>query len=204
MATITCGNCHETHSSAADVRSCYASHPARRGSATPAGRLDAAPSAAPLPLSPGVLEQLSAFDLTSALLDGLAAMPKERHAQVLTFRLGIGGSPPLRLQAIGLKLGVSRERARQLEERAVPLLVQAMKRSGAGQDALRVAARVIAPAEDGWDDRVVGVAHLLLPDAAPSAARRVLMAVSGVKASAKEQKAVRERPGRAARAGQRR
>ncbi|MEA3075310.1 MAG: hypothetical protein QOF60_218 [Actinomycetota bacterium] len=82
-------------------------------------------------------------------------MRSERHARVLAFRLGVADSPPLRLHTIGIELGVSRERVRQLEEMAMPRLVQALRTFDAGQQALRVTRDVIAPNHDGWEDRVI-------------------------------------------------
>jgi FtsZ-binding cell division protein ZapB len=48
----------------------------------------------------------------------VAKLP-ERDQKVLTARFGLNGSPPLRLVDTGALLGVGRERARQLEARAI-------------------------------------------------------------------------------------
>ena len=61
------------------------------------------------------------------LLDGLS----EREAFVVRRRLGIGGEPPLTLHEIGEQLGVTRERARQLERRAYLRLGQLARATAA-------------------------------------------------------------------------
>jgi RNA polymerase primary sigma factor len=53
-----------------------------------------------------------------AVLDLLVAL-SEREAYVVRRRLGIGGRPPQTLNEIGAELGVTRERARQLEAGAL-------------------------------------------------------------------------------------
>lgn len=63
----------------------------------------------------------------------------ERDAQVLRWRFGLEGATPLTLAEVGAALGVSRERARQLEERALKRLKEAW-----GEKALQYYRRLIA------------------------------------------------------------
>lgn len=62
-----------------------------------------------------------------------------REAQVLRWRYGLEGATPLTLAEVGEALGVSRERARQLEERALKHLREAW-----GEKALQYYRRLIA------------------------------------------------------------
>jgi RNA polymerase primary sigma factor len=51
---------------------------------------------------------------TQALNDALCALP-ERARRVLAFRYGLNGSDPMTLEEIGRRLGLTRERVRQIE-----------------------------------------------------------------------------------------
>jgi len=53
-----------------------------------------------------------------SLVDGL----DERQRKVLHLRFGLDGSPPHTLRAVGLKLGLTRERVRQIEHEALARL----------------------------------------------------------------------------------
>ena len=64
-----------------------------------------------------VAQQLLLLDLEHALLD----LP-ERQYELLTLRFGLGGGAPLTLAEVGARLGISRERARQLEGLALRTL----------------------------------------------------------------------------------
>ncbi len=69
---------------------------------------------------PGVaspVEDLDATRLEGALEHGLERLD-ERSRRILTWRFGLDGGPEHTLQQIGEKLGLSRERARQLEAAA--------------------------------------------------------------------------------------
>lgn len=57
------------------------------------------------------------------LLDGL----EEKEARVLKLRFGLDGQPPLTLQKIGDDLGLTRERVRQIEQKAMRKLAQSQK-----------------------------------------------------------------------------
>lgn len=61
-----------------------------------------------------------------------------RDAQILRWRYGLDGAPPRTLGEVGQALGVSRERARQLEERALKRLKEAW-----GEKALQFYLRLI-------------------------------------------------------------
>lgn len=58
-----------------------------------------------------------------------------REAEVLKLRFGIDVETPLTLREIGARLGVSRERVRQIEVRALRKLSERMGGDGAGEDA---------------------------------------------------------------------
>ncbi len=57
----------------------------------------------------------------------LATLPR-RDAQVLAWRFGLGGGPPLTLQEIGGRLGVTKQRVRQIEQAAL----KGLRRSASG------------------------------------------------------------------------
>jgi RNA polymerase primary sigma factor len=80
------------------------------------------------------LEALFHDELT-AIVDRLPA----RDAQILRWRYGLEGAVPQTLAEVGKALGVSRERARQLEERALKRLKEAW-----GEQALQFYRRLIA------------------------------------------------------------
>ncbi|HPO59806.1 MAG TPA: sigma-70 family RNA polymerase sigma factor, partial [Anaerolineaceae bacterium] len=55
------------------------------------------------------------------LREHLESLP-EREREVLEMRYGLGGEEPLTLQEIGRHMGITRERARQLELQAIKRL----------------------------------------------------------------------------------
>jgi RNA polymerase primary sigma factor len=63
-------------------------------------------------------EGLGRDELRTALAGALEGLP-ERERQILTWRFGIGGEEPQSYAAIGMRLGLSRERVRQLAERGL-------------------------------------------------------------------------------------
>jgi RNA polymerase primary sigma factor len=79
---------------------------------------------------PAAPQQLPGDELTSTeelqkivkMLDKL----EEREAQVLKLRFGINGTEPLTLKEIGVKLGLTRERIRQLQQSALKQLNELM------------------------------------------------------------------------------
>jgi RNA polymerase primary sigma factor len=61
------------------------------------------------------------IDLDEAVAKWMESLrPRER--QVLSYRFGLGGSPPLSLSKVGQVLGVSKERVRQIQEVALKIL----------------------------------------------------------------------------------
>jgi RNA polymerase primary sigma factor len=66
--------------------------------------------------------------LTSSVKDALSHL-RDREATVLRLYFGFGGGEPLTLEEIGQRLGVTRERVRQIKERALSKL----RRSELGQ-----------------------------------------------------------------------
>ncbi|MFH1616228.1 MAG: RNA polymerase sigma factor RpoD/SigA [Planctomycetota bacterium] len=51
---------------------------------------------------------------------------EQREAEVLTLRFGLGGQEPLTLKQIGEKLGLTRERVRQIQREAIAKLYESM------------------------------------------------------------------------------
>lgn len=72
-------------------------------------------------------------EILISLLEELLSELPEREQQILELRFGLGESEPLTLEEVGQRLGISRERVRQLEEQALdrlrgPLVRQGMER----------------------------------------------------------------------------
>ena len=66
----------------------------------------------------------------AGLMTRIAALP-EREATIIRLRYGLGGAgKPLTLRQIGAEIGLSRERVRQLEHRAIKRLRTAMEGNG--------------------------------------------------------------------------
>lgn len=72
------------------------------------------------------------------LLELVGQLP-DRDALVLRMRYGLEGTPPQTLAAIGKALGISRERVRQIEQRALSRLKKAW-----GKEELEFYRRLIA------------------------------------------------------------
>ena len=77
-----------------------------------------------------LIEDINAPDPEDTVLQGimdenlrehLESLP-EREREVLEMRYGLGGEEPLTLQEIGRRMGITRERARQLELQAIKRL----------------------------------------------------------------------------------
>ena len=69
----------------------------------------------------GVDEQAAAAELREQLLAALCALP-ERERAILTLRYGLDGQGPRTLEVVGQAFGLTRERARQIEARALQTL----------------------------------------------------------------------------------
>ncbi|MCE2391086.1 MAG: sigma-70 family RNA polymerase sigma factor [Proteobacteria bacterium] len=73
------------------------------------------------PEAPEVAEELDRSRLSTAVELSLGGLPR-RLRDILRWRFGIGGAEPETLEQIGRRLGLSRERVRQLEQQALGLL----------------------------------------------------------------------------------
>ena len=57
---------------------------------------------------------------------------KEREAKILRLYFGLDGEEPMTLEQIGALLGITRERVRQIKEKALSRLRHVVARAGAG------------------------------------------------------------------------
>jgi RNA polymerase primary sigma factor len=71
--------------------------------------------------SPGPDEELYAQALSRSIEDALGTL-SEREAKVLRLYFGLGNTEPLTLEQIGERFGITRERVRQIKERALSRL----------------------------------------------------------------------------------
>ncbi|MEX0912756.1 MAG: RNA polymerase sigma factor RpoD/SigA [Gemmatimonadota bacterium] len=71
--------------------------------------------------SPGPDEELYTEALTRSIEDALSTL-SEREAKVLRLYFGLGETDPLTLEQIGERFGITRERVRQIKERALSRL----------------------------------------------------------------------------------
>lgn len=170
---IRCGCCHDYHESTAAVRACCESR--RAAGAT---RRNEGGSSGP-PLSNDDAAQVVGLDLQGLLLSALESMTSQRHAEILRMRLGAGNTPPLTLERIGGQLGVSRERIRQIEDKARRRLVRQLKSSTEGQAAVARLVAATRPKEQGFEDRFIAVTAMLLPDWAVRPSRKLIAGLIG-------------------------
>ena len=64
------------------------------------------------------------------LLEHMLLHIDEREAEILSLRFGLGTEGPQTLREVGKRMGLSRERVRQIEKRALAKLKDAMTRGG--------------------------------------------------------------------------
>ncbi|MEA1996569.1 MAG: RNA polymerase sigma factor RpoD/SigA [Gemmatimonadota bacterium] len=74
--------------------------------------------------TPGPMEGVFKKDLTKAIDDMLSSI-KDREARILRFYYGLDNTEPMTLEEIGEVFGVTRERVRQIKEKAIKQLKQA-------------------------------------------------------------------------------
>ena len=61
-------------------------------------------------------------------IDHVLSTLEPREADIIRLRFGLEGRDPLTLEEVGVKIGVTRERVRQLQEQAIRNIRQNMKR----------------------------------------------------------------------------
>jgi RNA polymerase primary sigma factor len=86
----------------------------------------------PDPRGVSVEERMIREELCERLATALARLPGKQR-RVLAGRFGLAGGPALTLQEVGLREGVSRERARQIERDALTRLSRLIRHPAAGQ-----------------------------------------------------------------------
>jgi hypothetical protein len=124
--------------------------------------------------------ELAEVDLAGAVRTALDAMASARLADVLRMRLGIGETPPMTLEQIGLQIGVSRERVRQLEVKALSALKRSIRASPGGEELLARLTSAIRPGEPGSEARLAAAVEMLCPRwPAPLSAKMVEGFVGG-------------------------
>ncbi len=83
------------------------------------------------PVRPLQDEELIESDMAEDVTQALNTLP-DRHRQILSLYFGMDGDDPATYQEIGIRLGVSRERVRQLKEDALKKLRHPMHRKRLG------------------------------------------------------------------------
>lgn len=120
-----------------------------------------------------------ARDLVAAVVGSL---PSSRDRTVLTQRLALDGDAPLTLQSIGERMGISRERVRQLQEKALERMCRRRGPPGVRQYARQAIAGVLSQAESvgaGTGEGLLTLAEAALPALPVSLAARVMAQLAG-------------------------
>jgi Sigma-70, region 4 len=121
-----------------------------------------------------------ARDLVAA---AVGSLPSPRHRAVLTQRLALDGDAPLTLQSIGERMGISRERVRQLQERALERMCRRRRGPpGVGEYARQAIAAVLNQAESAGaeaGESLLTLAETALPAVPMGLAARVLAQLAG-------------------------
>ena len=120
-----------------------------------------------------------ARDLVAAVVGSL---PSPRDRAVLTQRLALDGDAPLTLQSIGERMGITRERVRQLQNRALDRMCRRRVPPGVRQYARQAIAAVLnqaqsAGAETG--ESLLTLAEAALPAVPVGLAAQVLAQLAG-------------------------
>lgn len=179
MSRIACGHCHGVHDSVAAVRACH-TRPAGSVRTTSEASMPKRPEQKLVPApSAAEREAVAGVDLLGAVARAVGGMRGSRHAAIIIQRLGLGDAPPQTLGRIGAQLGVTRERVRQLEVKAMAQLKRAVLADPTGEVVVRQLTRALAPGSPGYEDRVVAGTALLCPDWPARSGRRVVMALAG-------------------------
>lgn len=142
-----------------------------------------------LPMSQIATVRLAALSVSfvDELDIALSEIADQRAAQILRMRLGIETGSPLTLRQIGSTLGVSHERVRQLEMKAYHRLRRAINATPEGSSIAEALTLIVGHGDEGWEDRTIQLAAMLLPDAAARPARRTIMALLARAPSMREQ-----------------
>lgn len=131
------------------------------------------------------LAVLRVLDVRGTVEAAIDAMADDRRAEVLRTRLGLDGSPSATLDDIGKRLGVTRERVRQLEQKAIAEMVRLVP-SVPGGTVVNAAVRAfVRPGEDGADARAVDAVRALRLPWSPAVAAKVVIALAGRKRSSR-------------------
>ena len=120
-----------------------------------------------------------ARDLVAAAVGSLRS---PRHRAVLTQRLALDGDAPLTLQSIGERMGITRERVRQLQERALERVCRRRGPPGVGEYARQAIAAVLNQAESAGaeaGESLLTLAEAALPTVPVGMAARVLAQLAG-------------------------
>lgn len=118
-------------------------------------------------------------DLVAAVVESL---PSPRDRAVLTQRLALDGDAPLTLQSIGERMGITRERVRQLQDRAMERMCRLRVPPGVRQYARQAIADVLNQAESAGvetGESLLTLAEAALPAVPVGLAAQVLAQLAG-------------------------